>query len=120
MELTFYDNEGRAVAYTEDGLHIYLFDGTSVAYIEGNSIYTYSGKHLGWLEDGWVMEHSGKCVFFTETSSAYGPIKPIKHIKPIKNIKQINPIKSIKEIQPFKPVRQLLWSDFSGEEFFYQ
>ncbi len=29
-EITFYNSEGEAVAYSEDGCHIYLFDGRAV------------------------------------------------------------------------------------------
>lgn len=118
MELTFYDKDGGAVAYTEDGVNIYLFNGKPVGYIDDDSIYAYSGKHLGWFEDGWVRDHSGNCVFFTEIASSSGPIKAAKRIKPFKGIKGMKPIKKGKEIKPFKPIKRSSWSEFSGEAFF--
>ena len=41
--MTFYDINGRAVAYRDDGESIYLFTGEPVAYIYGNLVYTYNG-----------------------------------------------------------------------------
>ncbi len=118
MALTFYDRTGTAVAYTEDGVDVYLFDGEPVAYLEGDAVYAYSGAHLGWFEDGWVRDHAGYCVFFTEVASGDGPIKPIEHIRPIKLAKRQLPIRGIRQIAPVKPIKHLTWSELSGEAFF--
>ena len=32
--MVFYDNHGRPTAYTEDDVHIYLFTGEPVAYLD--------------------------------------------------------------------------------------
>ena len=119
MTFTFYDNNGKPIAYTEDNIHIYLFSGKAVAYIDGDSIYNYNGNHLGFFENGWARDHDGACVFFTENASGVGPIKPIKRVKPIKGIKSIKPIKKIKQIRPLKPIKGLVWSQLSGINFFY-
>jgi len=120
MELTFYDRYGKPVAYTEDNIHIHLFDGGAVAYISGDSIYSYSGKHLGFFEDGWVRDHSGDCVFFTETARGSGPVKPVKSIKSVKSVKSIRSVKGVMEVKPVKSVISLSWSDLSGRQFFYR
>ncbi len=117
MILTFYNFEGRPVAYTEDGMHIYLFSGDPVAYLYDMSIYSFSGKHLGWFKNGWIRDNYGQCVFFTEIATG-GPIKPVKMIKLVKNIKQIKPIKSTKEMRPMRPMDSLSWSELSEEQFF--
>lgn len=58
--LTFYNHEGRAVAYLYEGEYIYLYDGTPVAWLsDGEFIYSYSGKYLGWIQDGWVRDITG-------------------------------------------------------------
>lgn len=118
MEITFYDRYGRPIAYTEDNAHIYLFDGSAVAYISGDSIYGYSGKHLGFFQNGWVRDHSGNCVFFTEISRGSGPVKPVKSVRPVKSVKSVRPVKGVREVKPVKSVRLLSWSDLSGRQFF--
>ncbi len=45
---TFYDESGSAVAYSDDGTHIYLFSGQPVAYFQRDSVYSFGGRHLGW------------------------------------------------------------------------
>lgn len=117
--ISFYDKNGKPIAYSEDDVHIFLFTGEPRAYIDGISIYSYPGKHIGWFIDGWIRDHSGNCVMFSEKASG-GPIKPIKQIKPIKGIKQIKPIKRIKQIKPILPIKSLSWSNVSGIVFFRQ
>jgi hypothetical protein len=118
--LTFYDNHGRPVAYTEDDETIYLFTGEPVAYFNENTVYGFNGKHLGWFEDGWMRDLHGQCVFFTENTVGSGPIKPIKAIKPIKSVKRVKPVKSVRQIRSLKAIKSLSWSKFSGKQFFYQ
>lgn len=118
--MIFYSSTGKAVAYCDDGEHIFLYSGEPVAYFYSNAVYGYNGKVYGWFEKGWVRDLNGSYVFFTEDANGSGPIKPIKNICPIKGIKGIKPIKSIRQIKPIKPINQIRWSDLSGEQFFYQ
>lgn len=117
MKIVFYNASGEPIAYTEDGVHIYLFDGKPVAYIDRDSIYSYSGKHLGWYIDGWIKDNNGDCVFFTEEAKG-GPVKPVKGVKPVKSVKQVKPVKSVKEVKPVRPVRSLSWSSVLSDAFF--
>ena len=59
MKSTFYDSNGRHVAYTEDDVHIYLFSGEPVAYLDNGSVYSFSGRHLGWFENGCIRDNNG-------------------------------------------------------------
>ena len=118
-DMTFYDKTGKAIAYTEDGEHIYLFTGKPVAYISENTVYGFNGHQFGWFENGWIRDLQGACVFYTENASC-GPVKPVKQIKPIKSIKGIKPIKSIKQIRKIKPIFSYGWSAYSNESFFNQ
>jgi hypothetical protein len=120
LEKTFYDRHGRPIAYTEDRLHIYLFDGTPVGYFDEESIYSYRGIHLGRYEDGWVRDNSGRCVFFTENVTGSGPVQPVKHVKPVKHVNHVLPVKYLRHVKPVRPVNMLAWSDLSGDQFFYQ
>ena len=114
---SFYDRYGQQIAYTEDGEHIYLFDGKPVGYIYKSSVYAYSGSHLGWIDKGWVFDHAGNNVFFTENASG-GPTKPVKWVKPVKSVKRVKPVKGVKQLKPIKSPRSMLWSELSGIHFF--
>lgn len=118
-EIDFYDQSGTPVAYTQDGTHIFTFEGQSVAYLDGDSVYSFSGKHLGWFEAGWIRDNAGHCVFYTSDARG-GPIKPVRRIKPVKSVKRIQPVKSVKSVRPVKAVKSLAWSDLSGGQFFEQ
>ena len=49
--MDFYDRHGNAVAYVDDGEHIYSWDGRPVAFISGEHVYTFSGNFIGWWAD---------------------------------------------------------------------
>jgi hypothetical protein len=119
MQITFFDRSGRPVAYTTDGVYIYLFNGKPVAYVRNESVYSFPGKHLGWFLNGWIRDHSGACAFFTESATG-GPVKPVKRTKPVKGVKGIKPIKGTRQIKPIKAIKSLSWSALTGEPFFYQ
>lgn len=117
MELTFYDSNGRPVGYTEDGVHIYLFSGEPIAYIDNRSVYSFSGRHLGRFGNGWIRDNNGRCVFFTQQAKG-GPMKPMKMMKPMKGMKQMKSMRGMKEMRPMKTVNSLSWSGLSREQFF--
>lgn len=52
MSLDFYDRNGRPYAYSDDGEHIFTFNGKPVAYICEDSIYRFDGQHVGYFESG--------------------------------------------------------------------
>lgn len=116
---TYYDQNGRAIAYTEDGDVIYLFAGDPVAYFDGDSIYSFGGKHLGWHNNGWIRDGSGNCVLFTEGSRG-GPSLPMRQSLPMRGSKRFLPARSMKASKPFKPSETYSWSSLSGEDFFKQ
>ena len=117
MQTNFYDRDGKPTAYTEDGIHIYLFTGEAVAYLDGDSVFTYPGIHLGWFEDNWIRDHTGNCVFFTDETSGGGPVRPTRGAKPLKSVKSERPAKGIKQVRPAKAGKSLFWSKLSGALF---
>ena len=117
--MVFFDNHGRPTAYTEDDVHIYLFTGEPVAYLDDDAVYGFNGHQFGWFENGWIRDLQGACGFYPAIAIG-GPIKPINQIKPIKSIKGIKPIKSIKQIRKIKPIFSYGWSAYSNERFFNQ
>ena len=117
MSLDFYDSKGNAIAYTDDGEHIFTFGGRAVAYISQDSIYSFSGAHLGRFENGLIRDNNGDVAFFTD-GATQGPLKPLKSLKPLKGLKELKPLKGLKELRPLKPLSSLGWSRSSGEGFF--
>ncbi len=115
--MVFYDKKGRATAYTEDKVHIYLFAGDAVAYFDRDALYSYSGEQLGWFENGWIRDLDGYCVFYSEVAYG-GPSKPVKGMCPVKCAKRIKPIKRVKNVRRIKSISRLSWSPLSSEEFF--
>lgn len=116
MELTFYDSNGRSIAYIEDGMYIYLFSGKPVAYLSNESVYLFSGKHIGRLMNGWIRDNNGQCVLFSEDATG-GPMKPMKMMKTMRSMKQMKPMKSMKQMRPMRPMGSLSWSKLSGAQF---
>lgn len=115
--MTFYDMLGRPVAYADDGVHIFLFSGMPVGYLDSGSVWSYAGAHLGRFDDGWIRDNGGDAVFFTDNSSG-GPLKPLKQLKPLKGLKQLKPLKSLRQMAPLRPSNTLGWSPLSGSQFF--
>ena len=118
--MVFYDCHGRPTAYAEDGVHIYLFTGEPVAYLDGDAVFGYNGKHLGWLANGWVRDLNGYCVFYSENATGSGPVKPVMCMCPVKCVKHVRPVKCIKEVKRVRAVNSLSWSQLSGKQFFAQ
>lgn len=118
--MTFYNQYGEPIAYTENNEDIYLFNGQPVAYIFENTIYGFNGHQFGWFENGWIRDLNGFCVFFTEFASGFAPVKPVKHVKPVKQVKHVKPMKHVKHIRQVKPVSKSSWSILSENSFFEQ
>lgn len=118
--MTFYDKNGKPIAYTEDDEYIFLFTGEPVAYLYDNTVYGYNGRQFGWFENGWVRDLHGSCVFFTENATGSGPVKPVKQVKPVKSVKRIKPVKCARHARRAKAAKCLGWSDLSGKHFFNQ
>jgi len=118
MESTFYDLEGRPVAYCDDGRHVYAFSGLPLAYVEGDSVYAFDGQHLGWWDRGWVRDHQGAWVFFTESAISEGGALPVRHPRPAKSFKNAPPPRVPRRVKPVRPADGLGWSLRSGARFF--
>jgi hypothetical protein len=116
MPMTFYDRAGKAVAYTEDDVHLFLFSGYPVGYIIDGSIYSYSGRHLGTLRAGWIRDHTGQTVFFTDAADSQD--LPEKRVKPPKLLKKPKPPKGRREPAPPRAEDGTGWSELSSETFF--
>ena len=119
MPMTFYDRTGKAVAYAEDDVHIFLYTGHPVGYIVEGSLYAFSGRHLGTIRSGWIRDSAGQAVLCTdEAVAADGVEPPQKHVKPPKLLKKPKPTKDRRAPAPPRPDDTAGWSEISAEGFF--
>ena len=118
--MILYDRNGVPTAYSEDGEHIYLFNGQPVAYFYNDTVYGFKGRQFGWFENGWIRDLQGKCVFFSENASASGPVKPVKRVAPVKSVGRVRPVKGVRQVPKVRCVNSLSWSQLSGKQFFDQ
>ncbi len=117
-EIVFYTEAGEPIAYTEDRVHIYLYDGSPVAHIGGINIYFFSGKHLGYFIDGWIVDHSGNNVLCS-TEAIELPSIPNLQMPPTKESKGQLPTSGLPQ-PPFNlpPQRSTNWSSSTYRELF--
>jgi hypothetical protein len=108
--MDFYDCHGEAVAYVDDGQHIYSWDGRPIAFISGEHVYAFSGNFIGWFNNGWIWDKNGKAMLFTEGAKG-GPLKPMLKLRSFKGFKQFLPFKGFKDFVPFKPLLTYQWSN---------
>jgi hypothetical protein len=76
MALHFYNRHGEAIAYTDDGTHIYSWGGKPLAYIADDKIYSFAGQFRGWFNDGWIRDAAGNTMLFTRDARG-GRLKPL-------------------------------------------
>lgn len=117
VDIVFYDRTGVAVAYTEDGTHIFLFGGQPIAYLDSDAIYSYGGELLGWFENGWVRDKDGRCVAFSEQAVG-GPQRPVKKSWPHQSPRQASPVKEHQDPRSLRPIHSNAWSAESAHDFF--
>lgn len=115
-EATLFDKERKPVAYIdyadESAPTIYMWDGTPVAYFEGNEdIYHFNGVFLGWYRDGILYNKegyavaAGKNVVKGEIDMTQTQIEPVKHVKHVK------PVPHVQSLKPAAPEFKNKWSD---------
>ena len=115
--MNLYELSGLPVAYSDDGVHIYLYSGQAVAYFVGDSVYAFSGRHLGWRQKGWIIDHEGNCVFFSEQAEQ-GPEKFMVQEYRKKAPARPVPEKALRQFEPLRPPLNSKWSRLSSEKFF--
>lgn len=117
MSITFYDRSGNVVAYSDDDVHIFLFSGEPIAYLDADALYSYRGELMGWFEDGWLRDKDGRCVAFSEQASG-SPTQPEKRRRPKQSLKQPLPLQQHRDPRSLRPMHSNAWSSQSAQEFF--
>jgi hypothetical protein len=117
--LEFFSENGEATAFSPDDEHLYLWDGSAVAYLHDGKVYAYSGRLLGWYENGWLYDRKNRPALFKKGATG-GPIKPVTSVKPVKSVKQVKPVKGVQQVAHARPVRSSSWSAASSDGYFEQ
>ncbi|HSN17440.1 MAG TPA: hypothetical protein VLV87_04450 [Gammaproteobacteria bacterium] len=117
MQIVFYDQQGNAIAYSEDGEHVFLFGGEPIAYLDADAVYSYRGELLGWFEEGWLRDKDGRCVAFSEHAVG-GPPRPLKKSMPHQSPRLSNPVKEHQDPRALRPIHSNAWSAQSARDFF--
>lgn len=112
--ISFFDRQGQAVAFCEDGRSIYFWDGKPAAYFDGDMVFAYPGHLVGWFQDGWIIDEQGDCLLF-ESDAIRGPAKPERLAKSTPAPRRPKPVKAARsaETLPRRPVQTTTWSDRS-------
>jgi 4-fold beta-flower domain-containing protein len=103
-EFSLFDSSGRPAAYVSEGLTIYLWSGTPVAYLteddlsDGFHVYGFNGRHLGWFISGIIRDHHGDAVGGLKEA-----FRSPTELEPLKGSKQSKPVKSVAELPPVPP-----------------
>ncbi|HEY3295667.1 MAG TPA: hypothetical protein VGL38_09515 [bacterium] len=119
MELSFYDQNGDAIAYCEDGENIFLYDGQVVACFDKDRqcVYAYSGRYLGRFSSGWVRDLDGDYLLFTSQATG-GPRKPNIMKPPRKAPKKSVPTRLAKHYASCLIIKATAWSKLTAMDFF--
>ena len=117
MPLDIYDRFGDAIAYSDDGEHIYLFSGEAVCYLVAEAIYCYHGEQLGWYEDGWIRDKRGRCVAFSQWA-VDGPRQIEINPHPTQSPRQPRPTKELCDPRVLRPTHSNAWSEIPAQDFF--
>lgn len=117
MIITFYDRNGSAIAYSDDDVHVFLFDGEPVGYLEDDAMYSYPGELMGWFEGGWLRDKDGRCVAFSEQAQG-GPPHAVAERKPHPALKQALPPQQRRDPRALRPIHSNAWSSLSATDFF--
>jgi hypothetical protein len=117
MDITFYDQVGTPVAYSEDDRTIFLFTGEAVAYLEADALFSYRGELMGWFEEGWLRDKDGRCIAFSGHAIG-GPPHPAKEARPHESVKQISPTQERRDQRTLRPIHSNAWSSQTALEFF--
>lgn len=117
--MEFYSRYGDAICYCQDGQHVFLWDGSPVAFLSDGKVYSFTGAVLGWFDNGWLYDRQNAPALFSASASG-GPVKPVRKVKPVKSVKRVKPVKGVKHVAPVRPVRKMQWSSVTGPEYFQQ
>jgi len=108
--IEFYDRDGRACAFCDDGRTLYAWSGRPAAVIHDDVVFSPTGRFIGWFEDGWICDAGGARVLF-EFDAVGGPEKPPRGPRTEKGQRGPRPPRGTREVAPARPSFSSSWSD---------
>ena len=117
--MEFFDRSGRAICYSPDGEHLYLWNGRPVGYMNDGRVYSFDGHILGWVENGWLYDRQNRHALFSGDAQG-GPLRPLRNVAPVKSVRHVRPVKGVRHVAPVRPIKGMNWSGFSDVSFFDQ
>jgi hypothetical protein len=117
--MEFFGRTGRAICFSPDGDHLYLWNGRPVGHFNSGRVYSFGGKLLGWSENGWLYDRRNRPALFSAEATG-GPVKPVRHVKPVKGVRAVRPVKGVRQVAPARPAKSSSWSEFAGANYFDQ
>lgn len=113
-EVTLFDKAAKPIAYinyADDGLTIYMWDGTPVAYFDGEEdIYHFNGQFLGWYVNHVLYNAEGYAVA-SEKGIVRGEINMNNTFaESVKGLKRLKPVPHVKSVKPVTPQFKDEWS----------
>lgn len=105
-----FNAHGHAVGWLKEAA-VRNLNGTTVAWVNGDTLYDLSGSELGKFSSGFFRVEGAPFAFVKGASG--GPILPITAIPPIPPIPDIPPIKPIFGIPSIPSIPSLSWSSRS-------
>lgn len=107
-DIEFFDQQGKAIAYSPDGDRIYSWSGQAVGFFRGDAVYDNRGSHLGWRHNGWIVDRFGNHSLFSQNATG-GPLKPLRQLPPLKGLRQLAPMKPLTGLAGMKPFARFNW-----------
>jgi len=124
QEVTLYDSSGNATAFVamHDGMTIFLWGGTPVAYLHPRrtgtpySVYGFNGAHLGWFDGSIMRDGEGNIVGFTRGAR----VSVLPRLEPLKGLKQLKPLQQLRTLEPLERLPRSTFARLPIEVFLRQ
>lgn len=103
------DWRGVPVAYTDDGVNVFGYDGTALLYLDRDLVFTYPGRFVGWIVDGVLRGLDGDAVLVIDGSEA-APTHPPMSPEPRRLAHRAPPKRGQREIPSLQPPFTSTWT----------
>ena len=124
QDTTLYDSSGNAAAYIamNDGMTIFLWAGTPVAYLRPRrsgttySVYGFNGNHLGWFDGSIMRDADGYAVGFVRGAR----VSVLPRLEPLQGQKQLKPLQRLRSLEPLERLPRTTFARLPLEVFLQQ
>ncbi len=103
------DWRGVPVAYVDDGVNAFAYDGTALFYVDRDLVFTYPGDFIGWVIDGVIRGGEGDAILVIDGSPS-APTHPPASAEPPRAPHGAPPKRGQREIPSLQPPITTAWS----------